>query len=760
MPTAKQKQVKKAKKAEKIYNNPIQARGRAEFKAARKQESLKPTRADRLLKVQGQRGTDVRSPIGDTSVAQQDQQVVSGSNLITPVICTYYDRAISYVAMGIVLKAVKRGYKWSDTTFGDCPYYAFRYLIDIMTSALNGTIPQIQQAPHWFWDFLYAIKQKTVSYKTSQIKYSWVKFNSGVGDDIAFTLGTSPDEYTLFWGVTGGSTVNDIPTLIAPPPYADQGANALNALFSYYSGQGWGKLVGDPGTSFLSNDTSAFAACYAEIGQSFFSPGALKTTFYSERQVDSPVLAKFAQYQDGKWRGWQKAGATAGTSCYTGARISELSTQTWRNKTSPIFKFYNFDEFFEVLSLTMCLALENANSNVLPNVTACPLTPLQVQLILRQNLIPFFNNEFAQDMRLEGPNFVDMLPFTVGPNGTSYGRPAMLVPTLFAENVRCARRITHTLRGKQGVQVLDLIPILARTPEKPQIGNYVYGQSLSPLYSSPPPGVTEVPVNLIDCSSVVSGVTSYLDLNTEPVTALITTWNEWIQTIQTVLSSLVPLSPAPGAAGLLTCVHTNIQRSITPIVSQEADRISQPIGGDSSHSLPTRPLARKPSNKEFHVGLPIARKRMGAAPVPGSSYFDSVGDTVITSALGFNTALFPYISIFILPVAWSATGLEDSTQQAYQTFQCESIFIERTSANTSFSNVMTSTAYERHKLMASADVKNVTQDGNTSLVQGLLDMEKMDGGGFFTGIASLIGDMVGVPQVRTVATAIGGLTGL
>jgi len=728
-----------------------------EDRLQRKKQNKKVAASDKLLRIQGQRGTDVRSPQGDTAVAQQNQQVVAGSNLITPIVCTYYDRAISYVAMGIVLKAVKRGFKWTDTTFGDCPYYAFRYLIDIMTSALNGTIPQIQQAPHWFWDFLYAIKQKTVSYKTSQIKYSWVKFNSGYSDDIAFTLGTTPDEYTLFWGVTGGSTVNDIPTLIAPPPYVTQGANALNALFSFYSGQGWGKLIGDLGQSMLDNDTSAFAACYAEIGQSFYSPGALKTTYYSERQVDSPVLAKIASYQTGKWRGWQKAGATAGTSCYTGARISELSTQSWRNKTSPIFKFYNFDEFFEVLSLTLCLALENANSNVLPNVTACPLTPLQVQLILRQNLIPFFNNEFAQDMRLEGPNFVDLLPFTVGPNGASYGRPAMLVPTLFAENVRCARRITHTLKGKQGVQILDSIPVLARTPEKPQLGNYVYGQSLSPLYAT---GSGEVPVNLIDCSSVVGGITSYLDLNTEPITALITAWNEWIETIQTVLSPLVSLSPAPGAAALLTAVHTNIQRTVTPITPVVEDRISQPIGGQPQNQQPAREMVKRGSTKEFHVGLTIARKRMGAAPVPGSSYFDSVGDMVITSAAGFNTAIYPYISIFVLPIVWSVNGLDDATQQAYQTFQCESIFIERTSANSSFSNVMTATAYERHKQMAAADVKNVTQDGNTSLVQGLLDLEKHDGGGFFTGIASLIGDIAGVPQVRAVATAIGGLTGL
>jgi len=747
---------------------------------ATKQKKVQLDEADKLLQLQGQRGTDIRSPVGDSTIAVRDQQVVAGSNGITAIKCTYTDRAISDLAAGIVLKAMRHGYKWSDSSFGDCPYYAFRYLITIIKSAMNGTIPQIQQAPMWFWCLLYAIKQKTVNFKTAQVKYSWVETLSGESDDVAFTLGTGPDAYTLFWGVTGSSTINEIPVLAAPPAYdptTNQGATALNQMFSFYSGAGSGALVGDPGKTPFDYDTSAFAACYAEMGSSFFTPGGLKTTFYSERQVDSPVLSKIAEYQDGPWRGWQKAGVTGGSTFYTGGRISELKMDTWRNKTPPIFKIFNFDEYFEVLSLCLCLALENANSNVLPNVKPCPLTPLQVQLLLRQSLVPFFHNELAQDLRFAGPNFVDMLPMTVGPNGASYGRQSMMVPTFLAENIRCCRRITHklkTTRGKSDRQVIDVIPILCRSPEKAQLGQYVYGDALNPLYATGlPPPLVEVPVNLIDLSATELGVTSYLDLNTEPFGALVTAWNEWIQTLQPVLSPLVNLSPAPGVAALSTVVYSNFQRNVVLDVplQQNGDRVSQPIGGNGQTTKSVPPerssIEKRSSNKKnetFHIGGVIPRRRLGAAPAVGSSYFDTVGDTTISSVLGFNSALYPYISLWILPINWSTTGAQDATPQALQTFQCEATFLDRSSSNNSAGLIIgankTPSAYERHKLMASVDVKGVTQDGNHELIQGLVDLAKRGEGGFFTSVASMIGDAFGVPAVRGIATAIGNVTGL
>jgi len=710
--------------------------------------------ASALMKVQGLHGTDVRAPTGKTVVAAQEDMTVSGSTNVLPVKCVYIDRSVSYLAMGIVLKACQRGFVSSDSSFKTAPYYAFRYIIDCVKSAMAGNIPQIQQAPIWFWDLLYAVKQKTVRFKTSEVKYSWVEQLSGQADDVAFVLGTAPDAYTLFWGVPGGAgTVNEIPVLAAPPAYVDQGPDSFNAMLSYYTGTGAGAMTGDPGSSPFDRDSSAFAAVFPEIGESFFSPGAYKNTLQSERQIDCPVLAKFAQYQDGVYRGWQQEKVSAGSACYLGGRASELGgLSTWRNKTPPIFKTFNFDEFFYQLSKTMALALENANINVLPNIKPCPLTPLQTQLILRQNLLPYFNNELAQDLRFQGPDWVDMLPMTVGPNGVSFGRQAMYVPTFLAENIKCCRRLIHQLNGRgKRAQVLDIVPVLCRSPERAQLANFTYGDSGALLYDTQ----VEVPINLIDLSASLNSATVYLDLNSEAYTALVTSWNEWIQTLQTVLSSLVPLSGEGGASALSTVVYTNFQRAIEPPLPPVAPQGVQVAGKQVEGKM----LEKRGSTKTLHVGGKIPRKNkgVGAAPVPGTSYFDSVGDVRMSSSVGFNKHLWSYISLFIVPVSWSDQGFGIAATSPVQSFQCEGTYISRATGNNgAIGGGNSPSAEERMCLAAAVDVKQVTQDGDHILIQQLKDLTTKGEGGFFGSIAGLIGDAFGVGDVaRGIAGAVG-----
>jgi len=525
---------------------------------------------------------------------------------------------------------------------------------------------------------------------------------------------------------------------------------------SYYSGDGHGKMLGDPGSSPFDRDASAFAAVFPEIGESFFSPGAFKNTLQSERQIDCPVLAKFAQYQDVIYRGWQQEKVSAGSACYLGSRASELSgVSAWRNKTPPIFKTFNFDEFYYQLSKTLALALENANANVLPNITPCPLTPLQTQLILRQNLLPYFNNEMAQDLRFQGPDWVDMIPLTVGPNGVSFGRQAMYVPTFFAENVKCCRRLLHRLNSKgKRAQVLDVVPVLCRSPERNQLGNFTYGNTGALVYDTQ----VDEPVNLIDLSATQSSATVYLNLNTEPYAALVTSWNEWIQTLQTVLSSLVPLSGEGGAAALSTLVYTNFQRFVEPPVPEPAQTVQ--VAGKIVEG---KMLEKKGSQKLLHIGSKIPRKNkgVGAAPVPGTSYFDTVGEVRTSGSIGFNKHLWSYISIFILPTSWSDDGLGISSTQCVQAFQCEGSYILRaTGSNGAAGGGDAPTAEERMNMAAAVDVKQVTQDGDHILIQQLKELTSKGEGGFFTSIAGLIGDAFGVPEVRGVANMIGNLTGL
>lgn len=719
----------------------------------------KASAADNLLRAQGLRGTDVRSPDGGTAAAVKQSLVLIGSNQVTPSIVDYNDRAVSYLAMGIVLKAIKSGFKANFNGLENvniCPYYAFRYLIDIIKQAMAGSIPQLQTAPRWLWHLLFAVKAKTCNFKTAKIKYSWNELSSGLPDSVNFVLGTAGNSYSVFWGVLDGSgnTVDGFPVLATPPNWdpvglPNQGPDSLNVMFSYLTGP-QSELISQPSDSTFDNDSSAFCAVYPEIGESFFSQGGLKDSCYSERNIDSPILAKFGVYQERNWRGWQKLMVTGGSSTYLGGRINELQADEWRNKTPPTFKFYNFDEFFEVLSLTMCLALERA-SVLGVTVPTLDMTSQEVQLLLRQNLVPFFSNELAQDLRLIGPNFMDMLPFVVGPNGSSVGRVSMNVPTFFAENVRCVTRITHHLkspRGKASRQIIDIIPILGRSTEKAPLGNYVWGESNTPLYLVDP---AEVPVSLIDCSAIVGQNTAYLDLNTDALSVLSNKWNTFISKLTSVLSSLVSLTPSPGVHALQTGIYTNVIRDIE---SPPPPAPNVPVAG--------RPMQKKSSKKNLAVGRAVERHRLGAEPAPGSSYFDQEGDVQITGALGFNSALAPYIQMWVLPVLWIQEPGGTAQPQAYRVFQVEPTFVERSDAQAqgSASPNDLPRLLERHRNMAAIDVKAQISDGDHELIAGLKEMARAGEGGFFTSIASMIGDAVGIPGVRTIANEIGKITGL
>lgn len=391
----------------------------------------------------------------------------------------------------------------------------------------------------------------------------------------------------------------------------------------------------------------------------------------------------------------------------------------------------------------------------MPNAGPCPLTSLQAQILLRQNLLPYFNNELAQDLRFQGPEWVDMLPLTVGPNGVNYGRQSMYIPTFLAENIKCCRRITHRL-GPKGTnpQILDIIPVLCRSPERAQLGNFTYGTTGDLLYAVQP---TEVAVNLIDLSAVESSATYYLDVNTEPYAALVTSWNEWIATLQTVLSSLVPLSGEGGACALSTLPYTNFQRTVVAPVAEPNEPVTT-----AGKVVVGKALEKKGSRSKLSVGAVIPRKNkgVGAAPVPGSSYLDTVGDSSTSSLLGFNKHFWSFIGIMILPVSWSDDGLGISATSCVQAFQCEGSSVPRSSTGLVTGGGNAPTAEERLNIAAAVDVKTVTQDGDHVLIQQLKLLTAHGEGGFFTSIAGMIGDAFGVPEVRSVANAIGKVTGL
>jgi len=204
-----------------------------------------------------------------------------------------------------------------------------------------------------------------------------------------------------------------------------------------------------------------------------------------------------------------------------------------RNKVSPIFKMYNFDQYFLTLSFIVAYGLEAAagdSSNLDPPVI-CPLTSWQTQIVLRQSLLTRFNNAMAQDLVQTGPATLGYFPFCTCVNGvsiTSELSASMVFPFVFAENVRSSSRITSSIGPGM---VADWLPILTRPAKSdvPTLGNFTYNNSripdpVAPVYTTLG---GELDIDLIDLS-FGSPAKQYINANGNYLSGLINTWNVFL----------------------------------------------------------------------------------------------------------------------------------------------------------------------------------------------------------------------------------------
>jgi len=476
---------------------------------------------------------------------------------------------------------------------------------------------------------------------------------------------------------------------------------------------------------------------YPELGGSFQTSGALKNTVYSERQIDSPLLAKLAAYQPigtEDFRGWQKAAANGGSSCLIGPTLMGLSSKTEiRTKVSPIIKFYNFDEFYEVLSLTVATACGSKFHNQGTLITQCPLSPMQVQVLLRQTMIPLFSNEKCQDIRMTDANSESLLPFTVGQNGVSEGTN-MLLPTFFAENIRAAKSFSNRIMKDNPRTLMQVLSVLSRPSQKPQLGNYtVEGQAFPVVYTVD--GNDQL-IRLIDCSAVQGNQVFYLDLTRSEIKLLESRWNNWIQTISTNLTPLVAIGITDGISLLKTGTLTNFQgQGAPPPVPQV-----QPVAA----------LLTKKHSTNAIVNIPGLSRSVStvSAPLPGTAYFETVTDRYTTSLQILSGPVWKFLSLWILPVALAnPAAIEEQSIQGWSAFFCEVYRVPRSTAGGlgSVDPVMANrnpSAYDRHVSMSQIDVKGIAQDGQVELISDLLEMAKQGRGSFFDALASLVGPAI------------------
>jgi hypothetical protein len=687
----------------------------------------------------GIRGKDARLVQNEATLNKELDNLSPGAISQLQVRVDVTDKTIAILAMGIVLKGIKSG-SLAAQKQNEQPYYQWRYLIEVITSTMQSGVMILTNAPRWMWELLHLIKPKSGYCKNARVNYSWNIINTGLQYDQEFVLAAYPpgSTYNLWWG-TGGALgdINGFPILQPSAPYTTAlGAESISALYPYITQNVANDVIGDPGPDGVSThkDTSAFAVVYPEIGGTDNAQGGLRTTIYSERHIDSPLVAQFGVYQEqgsSSWRGWTQAAVGSGSPCMIGPVMSKLKNiKQIRNKTATVIKYYNFDEFFTQLSYTLAEALNRKLEDTTQTHTPCPLPAHIVQILLRQTILQHTNNEMVQDVQFSGPGRAPMTPCVVGPAGTPASTGAsMLLPTFLAENIRAISSLTIGLSKKYG-QTLTWIPVLARpiNRECPQSFDYNGGG----VYTG-----STTAISLIDASAFVGPNKVYVDFTRTAFQAYITTWNEWITSLTDVMSPLVTPGSEKGITAMNANLYTNSQDNLGITVLQGRQ--------------PPAPTAKK----VVHLGFDVSTL-MTSSTVKSDSYFPSVGERAITANSSFDKRLDQVIDNMILPVSVADDLVNSASSQGYQVFQMELSSKPRSTAGGVYGpveqNADVPNVDQRLRRAALIDVKaRGTANQQNEIIGTLVELAKEGRGGFLkaalTGLANAFlpgaGDFVG-----------------
>jgi len=692
-------------------------------------------KARKVAQNEGQRGIDSR--VASASVSPPVTQLALGAvDRTIDVVVDRGDRTIEHLALGIVLASIKRGWvgnlKSDETGYVYCAYV---YLVQSFYSAMASVVPKLQSAPLWYWNIIQALMPTTASFKTSEVTYKW-NLQEGIANAVPpFLEYLNAAAVSLAVADVGLPKVNGFFQLGSPVYQEDQGVLAIKSLFEYWSNTGFNRIVPYQETRMI-NDTSAFSVVYPELGYASGEPGGMATTIYSERNIHYPLLAKFAQYQDSNYRGWTTVMRSGGGACYVLPRMTELkSTRDLLNRIPPSFKYYDFDEFFEVLALTVGEALERqAKSNVGQPSGPCPLSPQQVQILLRQTMLPMFANELAMDLDQESSNSLYITPFSVGNNGVSITaqQNPMLLPTLLAENIRaCKRKVIRLGSGE-----LDLISVLGRCSSRSQLGNYSWSGGL--IFTDQP---SEVPIDIVNASYTDGNTIKYLDLNGLAIETMSADWNEWIKSLGTFLTPLTPPAQAMGPAILSTLTLTR------QVLLTNAESTNNTVAG--------KKMVKQQSKKDLGLVVRNRRNLGQVEPVPvANNSFRQWGISSVTSTNQPLTPVWKYHRIMVLPVYYSYYSEYGGAIQFRQVFQVEPFKISGNNIPDQ-SSVSLPDLFELHKQMALMDVRTELSPAS-ELQEDFKALNAMGEGGFFTSLAGAFAeDVIGLKGVRDIANVVG-----
>lgn len=702
--------------------------------------------ADEVLKITGGRGVDTRDVrhIDDNST----DLIVSGTTDTLKVRCALQPDALSAFAYGLgaaFLRRGSQGYSIDART-----YSGVQAALLLLQNAGRGEFPQAMNLPGWFWTILKSMMPKNTKFKTGDINIAWDNIGLSGSVNPVVTMQQASYVYAMVFGEVIDVTLDDWPTIA--PSFSVTPEVALEAIQDLFtvlpSHNDYQKRTNEPETAseFEEHETSSFCQNFSEIGSSALSLGGLATTLYSEKFINRPILGKFAPYQGSAldFRAAWEYHKSGGSPVYLAGRALEFSSKfDFNNKVSPFFRFYNFDEYWIQLNAILAGALENSESP-----TTCPISALEAQILLRQELLRNFNNDLAFDLRADDPNFVALIPFQVGTNGYVAGNSVMKLPTFFVESVRAASRHQAVL---QAGQVVDYIPVLSRPNPQiiPQPGGFSYGPINTPIFSTV---AGEVPIDLIDLHGTnAQSQTVYIYVNGERYNGLMSEWNKWITSLSATLTGLMTIGGEKGIRALSLNVWSEQQKFVPPQVVTVVNNVT---------AVNAKPkLEKKLSQKSFGAGTKISKVRT-TIPDPVSQIYSSVFSLRTGAVFPPMTPIWKYVSLMVRP-AWIITEEQDTaSDQFLRGFYCEVKVIESGSVQIGQQSSVTPNILDRLLNAAALDVKAFVTESLSEMEQDMMTLASRGRGGLFTGLASMFGDAIGVPAIGQVAKAIGEVTGL
>jgi len=703
--------------------------------------------ADEIMKLAGGHGVNSLAAIH----REKNAEVLAAVNQdaicdVTPATTT---AAIQAFALGIILAAKKRGL--NSFMNADDQWQAYCYIIDVFKSAIRGDTLQFTAAPRWFVEIMFAVRPKNHKALTASIGYEMVTVDTAPPLSSTMTFGTGEEAYSVIFGNPTGAIVNGFQAIVPSPPYDPVQGKAQFAEI-------WMVFTAKPGTptemvsplmekGYLTGDCSAFSLSTSRLGAGYFNPGGVNNRLENEVHIDCPILARFCQDNNisddvtGEFRAGFNYANGGGTSCYLGPRCLEFTTLTlFKNKGRQVFKFYDLLAYFEVFSLIVGSVLEKSSRQNAIQFKPYPLSVQQTLLLLRQSLIPFFNNEMAQDLRLKNagainPGIQVYLPCTVGDNGVSQTvtENSPLMPAFFVEMIKGASRMTvdiGALKGAPHRLVMDHIPILS-VPASTLPTNYTWDNAGNPTLVYPElPG--EVPVSAVDCSAIVGNNTYYLDLNGTEISKYIAAHNEWMTYHAPFLTTLTKLSSASGSPLFSTIFNTQYVCRVDP---------PAPVADIPSNSSAQK-LQKQVSKKSFGVAISAEQvKQILPVPTQGPTFAQKA---VLRqqSNIPFLKETVKYSTLAVTPVFefFSSDSLEAS--QAYiQSIYGEYLKIPFAATDVEFVRITSKgapTLYSLHLAAAQLDVKNVTSSGPTELENLLATLDDTGGGGFLTTLGKIL----------------------